>query len=317
MINMKLKKENIIRLFGFFLLMFLFTKIDLKKSLNILKNAKIEYFITSVFLFFPVMILKTYRLDFLLKIENVHLSIKNLFAICMIGQFTGTFTPGRLGDFAKIFYLKNEYPFFRTFLVVLIDRLMDLLFLFIVSFLGLVFFSKIFGYQIEMLVLIILILVFLVLAVVIYKERVISIFKKILRIIVPGRYKSKLDIDLNIYKEKSKLISPFILTTISYLFIFLQCYILAKSIDVNVSFLYFSAFVAFYSLVSLVPITIAGIGTREATLMFLFSHFSLDQELAIAYSILFLVLTFTVSIFGFITWIIKPLPIKKEVMGND
>jgi len=65
---------------------------------------------------------------------------------------------------------------------------------------------------------------------------------------------------------------------------------------------------ALSNLISFIPISISGLGTRDAILIYLFSLIGLKPELAVSYAFLIFI-TFFVSggLMGFVAWWIHPL----------
>ena len=69
---------------------------------------------------------------------------------------------------------------------------------------------------------------------------------------------------------------------------------------------------AISNLISFIPISISGLGTRDAALIYLFSLVELKPELAVSYAFL-VFLTFFVcgGLIGAVAWWIKPLEFNK------
>ena len=85
---------------------------------------------------------------------------------------------------------------------------------------------------------------------------------------------------------------------------------------VSIDFMTITLFIAISRLIGLIPISISGLGTRDATLIYLFSLIGLKPELAVGYSFLIFVTFFIFNgIIGSVAWWIKPLPIAEKVKG--
>lgn len=64
---------------------------------------------------------------------------------------------------------------------------------------------------------------------------------------------------------------------------------------------------AISNLISFIPISISGLGTRDATLIYLFSLIGLKPELAVSYAFLvFVTFFFCGGLMGAIVWFVKP-----------
>ena len=67
-------------------------------------------------------------------------------------------------------------------------------------------------------------------------------------------------------------------------------------------------FMAISSLISMVPISISGLGTRDAVLIYLFSLLGLKAELAVSYALIFFLAFFVCSgLMGIVALWIKPV----------
>ncbi|MFX0197323.1 MAG: lysylphosphatidylglycerol synthase domain-containing protein, partial [Candidatus Hodarchaeota archaeon] len=107
-----------------------------------------------------------------------------------------------------------------------------------------------------------------------------------------------------------KLIFSALLTCISYSVFFIQCYLIAIAMGIPINFITVTLFMAISSLISFIPISIFGLGTRDATLIYLFSLIGLKPELAVSYAFLVFVTFFVCGgLMGAVAWWIKPVTI--------
>ncbi len=105
------------------------------------------------------------------------------------------------------------------------------------------------------------------------------------------------------------LLLSVLITCLSYAVFFMQCYILANALGLAVDYVTITLFMAMSNLISFIPVSVSGLGTRDATLIYLFSLIGLKPELAVSYAFLVFVTFFVCGgIFGAIAWWIKPLP---------
>ncbi|MBA7640673.1 hypothetical protein ES703_48344 [subsurface metagenome] len=108
--------------------------------------------------------------------------------------------------------------------------------------------------------------------------------------------------------KKSRLVIPLLITIFAYIIFYTQGYLIAKSLSIPVSFFYLVFCLSLASLVALIPISIFGIGTRDATLIVLFSTQGLTEEAAVSLS-LALLFVFYVSVggMGALAWLKRPV----------
>ena len=111
-----------------------------------------------------------------------------------------------------------------------------------------------------------------------------------------------------------KLIFSAILTCLSYSVFFIQCYLIAIAIGISINFISITLFMAISNLISFIPISISGLGTRDATLIYLFSLIDLSPELAVSYAFLVFITFFVCGgLLGFMAWCVKPIQLRKAV----
>ena len=308
-------KKKLVQFIGIILFVIILFKIDIIKSLEILCGADIRLVILAIIMIFPIIGLKTSRWYYLLRLQNIRdLSFRDSFLIYFVGIFWSNITPGKLGGFSKVLYLKEKkYSLGKSLYSVLFDYFFDLLSVIILGISGMFLFFSIFQQTILYISIILGSLFFLFLIYLYKKHHFNNFLKKIFYFLIPSHYHNQTDVNLNDFKIALKSLSPgkffigLILSLIIWLIYLLQIYIVAIAIGINLSFLYNSVAIAISSFLSLLPITISGIGTRDLVLITLFSQFGITQEKAIALSLSVLFLIFLNVLFGWIVSLIKPL----------
>jgi len=94
----------------------------------------------------------------------------------------------------------------------------------------------------------------------------------------------------NDFPDIKKLFFPFLVLATTWIIIFSQFYILAIAVDADIPYFYFILLFPVANAVSFIPISFAGLGTREATAIFIFTTLFAVAEEKI----------FIVSLLGFI-----------------
>ena len=88
---------------------------------------------------------------------------------------------------------------------------------------------------------------------------------------------------------------------------FIQSYLIVMAMGLSINFITITLFMAISNLISFIPISIAGLGTRDATLIYLFSTIGLRPELAVSYAFLVFITFFVASgLLGAGAWWLKP-----------
>lgn len=306
------KNKWFFRLFGIFLFIIILSRIDLTETIKILLNANLIYLAVAFTIVPFVVLIKAYRWQLLMKMQNINYSLKDSVHVYFAGLFVGSITPGRLGDFIKVFYLREEgYSFGKSFVSVLIDRLFDLASLFIIAYICMFVFMIFFEKQI-----VILSLFFTITAIIfilLISDRNKKLLKKIYTTFIPEKYKTEVKVnfddfrrDLNSLKTP-KLSLVAITTLIGWIIYFSASYLLALSLDIHISFFYLITCLSISAIITLIPVSILGIGTRDMTFIALFSCIGLSKELAVAFSTMLLFMFSVNGLIGLLAWLKKPI----------
>ena len=188
----KYKYISIGAIIGVFICIIILLKIDLIKTLDILLNLNIYYLAASFATAIPYFLIINCRWNMIMKTQKIEYSLKESLIMYVIGFSAGVITPGKLGEFIKVFYLKNDgYPFGKSFLVTLLDRLFDLIVLIIVAYFSLFLFIQIFEKQI-LISSLLLVLIAVSIIILKYKKSVAkNLLERIYQILIPQKIKRR------------------------------------------------------------------------------------------------------------------------------
>jgi uncharacterized protein (TIRG00374 family) len=113
--------------------------------------------------------------------------------------------------------------------------------------------------------------------------------------------------------DASQFLLSIILTGIAYTVFFSQCYLLGLALSIRVGYVPIAYAIALGSLITLVPISISGLGTREAVITAYLAIVGVSPEASISFSLLVFFTFYIVGgFFGAIAWWLKPISIKLE-----
>ena len=100
---------------------------------------------------------------------------------------------------------------------------------------------------------------------------------------------------------------------ISWIPPFIYGYLLALAIGIDTGVLFFVLIIPVLSLLDLLPISISGIGTRDIALIFLFSLKGISPEQAVAFSLLYLFMSYwLIALIGSAVYFRYPVTIPEE-----
>jgi glycosyltransferase 2 family protein len=311
-----MKGKNWIRLAGIVLLIVLFWQIDFTRTLALMKQVSLPVFAVAVLLNIPQIFLKAYRWQGLLRSQKIHYGIVPALLSYFGSIFIGLLTPGRLGELIKTIHVSQDCGVSkaRALSSVLVDRLFDLYALLLVGDAALLSRSR----SLNNILALVESAVLLVFPLVVLLHD--GLFHWVERLISKmGKWGAKLFapeswlIELRTAMRELPLGAAIVagtLTFLAYAVFFEQCFLLAQALNVKASFFQISYAVALGSLVTLIPISISGLGTREATIVAYLGTAGVSSQLSLGYSLLVFVAFYVAGgLMGAAAWSMKPVAI--------
>lgn len=264
----------------------IFLKTDFIKIIHYIYNLNINLFLVSLSISIPYFLLIGKRWKLLMNTQNINYSYKESLVMYTMGYTLGVITPGKLGELIKFYYLKKDgYPLFKSIIVILLDRGIDLVLLLIIASVSLFKLLHNIVYISILLIIIFAILIFIVSA----NQKLLD---KFINGLIPKKVISSAIINYNklyVDFEKPSLYQSCLIIALSFAITstsFIGCYLLAYSLNIDISFIDLVACYSVSTVVALIPISIYGIGIRDISMITLFSIFGLSKESAIAFSTL-------------------------------
>ena len=312
------KWKGLLKLLGPIFFIFLILRVvDPKATVNIIKTIKPELAIASLLLFVVVNAILALRWWVICQRLEMGVSFKELFQVYYISWFLSIIPLAAISPISKLIYLKDEgKPTDITAVSITLDKLFDIIGLMFFSLFGIVYFPQSFFKDLHLWVYFGG-MAFLVLVILVFGSRIWKILKELLR-----RYSSqklqKLGSGLELYLTKfwsefdMKLFSLLLGISITIgLLRSLILYLLAISLNIHVSFGLIIACRALFGIVNIVPITVSGLGTRDAILLPALSLSGVSKEFALALGFVAFLWTLSSKISGIIFWIKRPLPLSR------
>ncbi len=308
------KLTKILRVLGLLILVAILWRVDWSKLSGILQRIDLPMLVAAIVLNLAMILTKGLRWWVLMRSQGIPARAVDALKIYTSAQYFGMITPARVGEFLKIIWIKHYGLASKSVGLssVLVDRLLDLQLLFILGFFGiwkLDLFGS-FGWA------------FLAGSVGIVAVSLVALNREIAGKILDTLFKAmlfrklKADADelfASFREAMLALIQPrlaiaAIMTLVIYAGFFLGCWCLAVSLGISVPYVDIAMFVAVATLVALIPVTVSGIGTREATLIYLFSIIGVGREEAVAFSLLLFVNFFLLlGSLGYVVWLFTPM----------
>jgi hypothetical protein len=293
------------------ILAFLFSRIRFSTSefLKVISSLDPWYFLLSLCGVVIILAVKSYRWKILLQGEGIDYHPFKAFSAYLASFTIGIVTPGRIGEIARLYYVREDSPvdFYEAFKTVVADRIFDLTTLFVLGTSGVLFYVKALGDLPGYMYGLIVFLTFVLLYAIAW-----FVINGLLKTKTFGRYHIlKFIRDTWFLVINKKSLKCWIITVMAYLVYFVTAGWIFEALKINFSLIEVAFILSIMSLVTIIPISVAGFGTREASLVILLAQYGISTESALSFSLLqFLAFFLWGAIIGTIFWILKPVSLK-------
>ena len=304
------------RLLGPAVLAYFLATSDLHHIASILREARWAPLIVSLALFPGVVVAKAWRWRRLIGELGVPApSLGRAMTLFLIGQFAGAATPGQSGDFVRAWYLREHGSALSTALFsILFDRLLDFLLLALISLVGLVAFLGVFPPALRPTILVSSLgfaAVVIVAVPALMARRSRRGLLELARRLAPVSWHQRLQrwhalldtLEVNPAAVLALLAATIAATTV----VMVRIWLLFRALDVLVPTTLLVASAALISILQTLPVSVAGVGVRDAVLVAVLAPYGYCAERALALSALFLVLVIEQMLVGFLVTMRHPL----------
>ncbi len=303
--------RKILPLIGIIILIYVITKVGLDDIINAFKTIKWVYIILSIAAGFIIAVLQAWKWDVIIKRQGIYLPFLYVLKVQMISTFYGNITPGRVGSFVKVLYLKEKTNknFGNCISSVTLERFFDLFMVSLFAFFGSIIALKYFPGIFWELLIIFMILVMLLLISINKKLKEFLIMKSF-DVLVPSRFKDRAKTAFVSFHDSllkpSQVALPIIATIVTWIAIYAQMYLVALALSLSIPFFQFIFISSIGTMVSLIPITIGGIGTTEASLTVLYYKiFGINPPVALSLALINRFIGLVVALIGGIISLIE------------
>lgn len=265
---MKIKK--LLPLIGILLFAYIIYKIGANAILEAFLQAKPDYIVLGTIIFLLKPVLESLKWYSILRYQDINIDWPYIFRVNFISQFYGAITPGKVGSLLKAVYLqkKTNLPLAKTSSSVIIDRLLDLIVVSGMSVIGFLILADAFLIDFNKTV-IILVLVVLGSIVLLNKNLTRICLKLFYEFFTPKKYKETLRKNFHNFYDSfptiKEMLLPFAITAAIWFYMYTIHYMFALAFSITeVPFIPFITINAIGTMIALIPITVSGLGTREA-----------------------------------------------------
>ncbi|MCX7784704.1 MAG: flippase-like domain-containing protein [candidate division WOR-3 bacterium] len=298
------------------LMFYLVQKVNLKDAYAIMKQVNIYYYLMAIFLCFIFLLLSNWRWKILLDARNIRFSFGYLLKVYLASWLFNNILPTAIGgDVIRIAYTAqrdSETGRHRTspaLAAAFVDRFIGFIGIFFFASLasGVLFLAKM-GSNRYLLLEIAGLVFLMVVMLAMFSDRVHRIFSQIffhLKIFRLGERFERAYQEIKDYRQiKDKLVWSFLLSLLVQSAIAMVWWLIALGISVNKSLLYYFLYIPAIGVITMIPVSVGGLGIRENSFVYMFNTFvGIAKEKATAISALFLIINLIFAFIGGIVFL--------------
>ncbi|MBN1860542.1 MAG: flippase-like domain-containing protein [Candidatus Thermoplasmatota archaeon] len=303
--------KKILPLAGIAILIYILWKFDIEKILSVFSTLNPLYIILC-FLSMPAFLLfLTIEWQLILKRQCIQVSytyaLKNMF----IGYFYGFITPGGFGNYLRALYLRDESnaPLPKCISNIITFNTIDTITLFVLSSIGGLFLIGQYPYLV-FLSLLCLFTVIVVFAFFLRQKKSKELFSRLLKTQIFQTIQQYITDPIDTFYEDlptfKDLRLPFLVSIVGWIVFFTELYLIAGLFNIHLPFLTLFFILAIAASIAAIPISLYGLGTRDAALVALLSLYNIPPENCISFTLLwFTIFWVTPSIIGVVITLLE------------
>jgi uncharacterized protein (TIRG00374 family) len=286
---------------------------------SVIANADPRLVVWSPAFVAAVIVLRGVRWRLLMRVVGIDFPLRRCTTVWMIGFFAASVTPAKAGDAIRALYVKNDTGrnFGESFLTVFVDRLLDLALILVLGVVSVLLFSR---YYMRLPAHWVLVLaaagIAAAVALVSNRRLMRLMLKPLFEALVPQPYKQRFSLNFHTFYDSlarygrtpAIMWVAMLLTVAAWAVVFALAWYLTVAFGIDVAPPFVFLVMPIITLVELIPISVSGLGTRDATLIYLFSMVGVSSAAAVSFSIGYvLVGTYLTAAAGFLLWLRHPV----------
>jgi len=283
-------------LIGIIIFIYLLTQVDIQGIGEVFTSLPPLYIFLSFLSVIPILLFVNVEWQLILRKHNIHVSFWYSLKNILIGYFYGFITPGGFGAYTRALYLHDETgeSAQKCFVNILIFNTIDYLALLTLGVIGGFVLSSYLP-SVFPIFLIVFIIIIILIIILLRKETGQALFTRIIRSeLLSSKWKEKWGTHIErLYQDIPSikdLLLPYSIAVLGWFIWFTILFFIAQLFAITVPWIYFIFIIAVANVLASIPISIYGLGIREASLFGLFSLFQVDASKVISLSLFWFVL---------------------------
>jgi len=291
--------RRLLPLIGLLIFGYILTTLDFKSIVYLFSQIPVFYVILSFACIVPILIMTLVEWQLLLRIHRIHMSLSDSLRNILIGYFYGFITPGGLGAYTRTIYMKEctSASMQQCTANIILLNAIDYVSLLVMGLVGSVFLGIHFAEFSSYFIPIFTLLIFSGIGLYLFfmkKDFVERIFTRILS----SSWMNKKNVGsgtttVSFYTDFPRiraLWAPFSLAIAGWMIRYVLFYLIGILFGIMIPWYYVVLFGILGDIIGSLPITVYGLGTREATLIGLFSVFQVSENAVVSLSLFWFVL---------------------------
>jgi uncharacterized protein (TIRG00374 family) len=289
------------------LVLLLLWKAGWRETWETLRGSNFRYLLAAWGLFLFSMVIRAYRWQVLLRIQNLSAPLSKLVSLYFTGTFFNTVLPtGFGGDVVRMYELsKHSGHGTESIGTVLVDRLTGFLVLFAMASLALIFSYRLIPPVITAIIIVIAVASMVTVWMTLNK----TAWKGLQRLPLLGwllQRKRVQEFYVSIQAYRTYAIYKALLASLAFnVLLMVFNYLIALALGVRISIWYFLVFIPIISFLLTLPVSVSGLGVREGGYVLLFAQAGVPHALALAMSLCVYVLTLITGLMGGLLYVLE------------
>jgi len=274
------------------LLAFLFRQVDEKTLFTLVKNADKKLLFLAFFVFFLAYPLCLLRWEMLLKAAKIHLPLKRVIISYSGGLFFNLFLPSTIGgDFVRSVDLASHTKKPKEVVAtVLLDRLSGYIGLAFIALLAVIIGGKLVEDPSVIVAVTIIVALLVAILLSLFNNYAYTKINRLLHSPDAGRIRdaiTSLHQEMYLFgKDKKVVLNNLFISVLIQLTAPVAFLLLGLSLGIKINIAYYFVFLPVIGAITLLPISIGGLGLRDASTVYFFAKAGVAKDLAFAMSLL-------------------------------
>ena len=272
-----MKKKIVAFIISFIFIVYLYSFVRLQEIVSVFHNSSLLILFSGIILFVPTIILSSYRF-MILASPTIKLKFSKCFELTMQASFMNLFLPSKMGDIIKSVFISQHLRLSNSLSLVIFEKFLDLTSLLVVFTILLLIvnfnvdkYLIYIAYAIPIITVCFCLLIFSKTFSKTIFSMFSSLFPKNISIKIIHFNNDWLEVQKLFLKDFTTLLNISFISLIIWIVHLLQIWLFAFSLNDKLDILPSSVANVFSIFFGLMPFTIAGIGSRDAAIVYLYT----------------------------------------------